>query len=68
MLSRNGNVVTPAWADLSVPPMGDRDVLVDGEVIALNDRGLPDFRCSSTGCTSGARPTPPGWPRRSRPP
>ena len=44
MLSRNGNVVTPAWPDLSVPPMGDRDVLVDGEVIALNDRGLPDFR------------------------
>ena len=25
-------------------PLGDRDLLVDGEVIALNDRGLPDFR------------------------
>ncbi len=31
-------------ARLSAPPLGDRDLLVDGEVIALNDRGVPDFR------------------------
>lgn len=42
--SRNGNNVTPAWPDLSQSPLGDRDVLVDGEVIALNAAGVPDFR------------------------
>ena len=25
-------------------PLGERDLLVDGEVIALNEHGLPDFR------------------------
>nr|MBA3782064.1 DNA ligase [Nocardioides sp.] len=40
----NGNDVTPAWPELSTSPLGDRDLLLDGEVIALNDRGLPDFR------------------------
>ena len=25
-------------------PLGDRDLLVDGEIIALNEAGLPDFR------------------------
>ena len=44
MWSRNGNIVTAAWPDLSRPPLGSRDLLVDGEIIALNDRGLPDFR------------------------
>jgi bifunctional non-homologous end joining protein LigD len=44
MTSRNDNDVTPAWPDLSDPPLGTRDLLVDGEVIALNDRGVPDFR------------------------
>ncbi len=44
MTSRNDNPVTAAWPDLSRPPFGDRDLLVDGEVIALNDRGIPDFR------------------------
>lgn len=44
MTSRNDNDVTPAWPDLSDPPLGDRDLLVDGEVIALNERGVPDFR------------------------
>ena len=44
MTSRNDNNVTAAWPELSAPPLGDRDLLVDGEVIALNDRGLPDFR------------------------
>ena len=42
--SRNGNLVTAAWPDLSGSPLGGRDVLLDGEVIALNERGLPDFR------------------------
>lgn len=44
MTSRNDNDVTPAWPDLAVPPLGERDLMVDGEVIALNERGVPDFR------------------------
>ena len=44
LLSRNENAVTVAWPELNRSPLGDRDLLVDGEVIALNDRGLPDFR------------------------
>ncbi|MEJ7832710.1 MAG: non-homologous end-joining DNA ligase [Nocardioides sp.] len=42
--SRNANNVTLAWPDLSQSPLGERDALVDGEVIALNEAGLPDFR------------------------
>lgn len=44
LFSRNGNVVSSAWPDLVDSPLGDRDVLVDGEIIALNEQGLPDFR------------------------
>ncbi len=44
MWSRNGNDVTVAWPDLAVAPLAGRDLLVDGEVIALNEHGLPDFR------------------------
>lgn len=44
LLSRNDNPVTIAWPELNRSPLGDRDLLVDGEVIALNERGLPDFR------------------------
>ena len=44
MWSRNGNDVTIAWPELSTSPLGERDLLVDGEVIALNENGLPDFR------------------------
>jgi bifunctional non-homologous end joining protein LigD len=44
MTSRNDNDVTAAWPDLATAPLGDRDLLVDGEVIALNERGVPDFR------------------------
>jgi bifunctional non-homologous end joining protein LigD len=42
--SRNGNDVSVAWPELADSPLGARDLLVDGEVIALNDEGLPDFR------------------------
>ncbi|MGB0189900.1 MAG: DNA ligase, partial [Nocardioides sp.] len=49
--SRNANDVTVAWPDVAlahdalVPGSSrPRDLLVDGEIIALNDRGLPDFR------------------------
>ncbi|HEX6151345.1 non-homologous end-joining DNA ligase [Nocardioides sp.] len=42
--SRNGNVVTPAWPELTQLPDGSGDLLLDGEMIALNDRGTPDFR------------------------
>ena len=44
LLSRNENPVTVAWPELNRSPLGDRDLLVDGEVIALNERRLPDFR------------------------
>ena len=44
LFSRNENVVTVAWPEINRSPLGDRDLLVDGEVIALNERGLPDFR------------------------
>jgi bifunctional non-homologous end joining protein LigD len=44
MTSRNENVITVAWPDLATSPLGDRDLVVDGEIIALNERGLPDFR------------------------
>src|SRR6476659_9799731 len=44
LTSRNGNDATIAWPELSTSPLGPRDVLVDGEVIALNAEGLPDFR------------------------
>ena len=42
--SRNGNSVSAAWPDLVPSPLGVRDLLVDGEIIALNEDGLPDFR------------------------
>jgi len=44
MTSRNENAITTAWPDLATSPLGGRDLLVDGEIIALNGRGLPDFR------------------------
>jgi bifunctional non-homologous end joining protein LigD len=44
MTSRNENAITIAWPELATCPLGDRDLLVDGEIIALNERGLPDFR------------------------
>lgn len=47
LVSRNGNRITDAWPDLtpSTSLRGSvRDVVVDGEIIALNDRGVPDFR------------------------
>ncbi len=49
--SRNANDVTVAWPDVALPHEAlvpgstrPRDLLVDGEIIALNERGLPDFR------------------------
>lgn len=42
--SRNGNDVSAAWPDVTTSPLGDRDLLVDGELIALNEKGIPDFR------------------------
>jgi bifunctional non-homologous end joining protein LigD len=44
MFSRNDNDVTPAWPDVADHPLEGRDLLLDGEIIALNDRGIPDFR------------------------
>jgi bifunctional non-homologous end joining protein LigD len=40
--TRNENDATPAWPEVQAAAP-DRDLLVDGEVIALNDAGLPDF-------------------------
>lgn len=44
LYSRNGNDVSPAWPEIAPSPMPGRDLLLDGELIALNDEGLPDFR------------------------
>ena len=44
LTSRNDNDVTDAWPDVAASPFGDRDLMVDGEVIALNEAGVPDFR------------------------
>lgn len=44
MTSRNENAITTAWPDLATSPLGERDLVVDGEIIALNERGRPDFR------------------------
>lgn len=42
--SRNGNRIDGAWPELLTPPAEFEDAVLDGEIIALNDRGLPDFR------------------------
>jgi bifunctional non-homologous end joining protein LigD len=49
LTSRNDNDVTGAWPDVAeglreMRGLRRRDLLVDGEVIALNAQGLPDFR------------------------
>jgi len=45
LTSRNDNDVTIAWPDVvGNGPAAGRDMLVDGEIIALNEQGLPDFR------------------------
>jgi bifunctional non-homologous end joining protein LigD len=44
LTSRNDNAVTLAWPEVAGPPAEVGDLLVDGEIIALNERGLPDFR------------------------
>ncbi len=47
LTSRNGNVITAAWPELTAAPSGwgtAGETVLDGEIIALNDRGLPDFR------------------------
>lgn len=41
--TRNGNDASIAWPDVHDSPLGDRDLLVDGEIIGLNAEGLPDF-------------------------
>lgn len=44
LTSRNGNRITGAWPELCVAPRSRGELVVDGEIIALNERGLPDFR------------------------
>jgi bifunctional non-homologous end joining protein LigD len=49
LTSRNDNDVTGAWPDVAeglreMRGLRRKDLLVDGEVIALNDQGVPDFR------------------------
>ena len=43
LTTRNGNDATIAWPDVHLPPMEGRDLLVDGEIIGINDAGVPDF-------------------------
>ena len=42
--SRNEHDITVAWPDVALAGAAGRDLLVDGEVIALDAHGLPDFR------------------------
>ena len=44
MYSRNGNDITIAWPELATSPLRERGLVVDGEIIALNEHGVPDFR------------------------
>lgn len=49
LTSRNDNDVTGAWPDVAtglreMRGLRRKDLLVDGEVIALNEAGVPDFR------------------------
>ncbi|MGZ4453554.1 MAG: non-homologous end-joining DNA ligase [Nocardioides sp.] len=46
LTTRNENDATIAWPELLEGQLEHlpRDLVVDGEVIALNERGLPDFR------------------------
>lgn len=49
LTSRNDNDVTAAWPDVAgglreMRGLRRRDLLVDGEIIALNEAGVPDFR------------------------
>lgn len=44
LTSRNENDITDAWPELQTPPAGLTDTVFDGEIIALNERGVPDFR------------------------
>ena len=60
LFTRNGNDASLAWPEIRTSPLGDRDVLVDGEIIGLNDAGLPDFgvlqeRMHVRSATSAAR-------------
>lgn len=43
LATRNENDCTVAWPELLPGPLPGRDLLVDGEVIGLNARGVPDF-------------------------
>ncbi len=42
--SRNEHDITVAWPDVALAAAAGRDLLVDGEVIALDAQGLPNFR------------------------
>jgi bifunctional non-homologous end joining protein LigD len=60
LFTRNGNDASLAWPEIHTSPLGDRDLLVDGEIIGLNDEGLPDFgvlqeRMHVRSATSAAR-------------
>lgn len=44
--SRNLRDITGAWPELDGlgPSLGDREVILDGEIVALDDRGIPSFQ------------------------
>lgn len=46
--NRNGKPLAARWPRPQGGPLG-RDVVVDGEVIVLNERGIPDFRAFESG-------------------
>ena len=65
MFTRNDNDVTVAWPELSTSPLGERDLLVDGEIIALNEHGLPGLPDAAGPDAPAQRPV--GAPALDRP-
>jgi bifunctional non-homologous end joining protein LigD len=44
LTTRNGNDVTANWPAIAETPWQGPDAVLDGELMALNERGVPDFR------------------------
>jgi hypothetical protein len=67
LYSRNGNDITGGYPELAVLSglVGDRAVLLDGEIVALDDAGRPVFGLLQQR-SQGDRGTPANPPRRDQ--
>ena len=43
--SRNGKDLTERFSTISIPPIRATSVVIDGEIVAYDDKGNPDFNC-----------------------